>query len=656
MKTPELHQWSQLNEGDIFGVLHSTYAVTFDDSGKATGAKKSFAIYSSQKNSDFGYPLSIDYFDDSYVVFTEDGIFQGSLNGNDFTRLTWPPTHSLNDDAVVCYGLYTITAGTDIYTWNGGSLSGDWVNRNGSLTAGIPHPMCNFESQSLYKLAVGNGNQVKMFDSSYNVSGTVLTLPVEQRVQTIRYRNGYLYVGTRNLNGGEARVYIWNGTGAAAQYECPVGCDWVFALTDYGSTVMAVVSSGQIGLVSGSQFYTKDMPAFPVYYRPDLRWQDNTGLLLNGKVFNKGIRTIGDRVFFNIDGSISNGFLPEMRSGLWVYDPRVGLSHRSAVSPQLFVSDSSLSVTNSEITTAVAHHLKDGDAVMFSTVSGLIGVASDTEYYAKIISDDTIKLAKSRRSLKAEKYLTITGTAGLSDSLMYVPNDDNADAYNNTSGAIAPVVTADGVLPLWKSKVIFGGRVTNKDGTARYVLNSLISSWNVSVIEYQRFYSQNIKDTWQSFISYLDGLHLENEEIVFKYRLHEKRETPVMQGVWLNENTINSVAGALDTDPWDDIIEGDEIVVVDGYGRGFSAHVVHLNPSSGTFSIELDEDIGVANQLLKFYATNYQKYNTVGEKEDDQTLATVAIDSIGGWVQLKVEKRGFEIATAINELSHQPAE
>lgn len=656
MKIPSEHRWSQLNEGDIFGVLHSSHAVTFDDYGKITGSKKPFAIFSSADDSDFGYVLSIDYFDNSYVIFTDDEIFQGNLNSNAFTELTWPPAHGLNDDAVVCYGLYTITADTDIYTWNGGSNSGDWVDRNGSLTSGVPHPLCVFESQSIYKLAAGNGNTVKLFDSSYNVSGTVLTLPAEQRVQTMRYRNGYLYVGTRHLYGGEARVYIWNGSGAAAQYECPVGCEWVFALTDHGTSVMAVVSSGQIGIVSGAQFYTTDLPAFPVYYRPDLRWQDDSGLLLNGKVFNRGVRTVGDRVYFNIDGTISNGFMPEMKSGLWVYDPRVGLHHRSAASPTKFVKDGSLSVTDSVITTSASHGLKTGDGVAFTNTSGLSGVDSGVIYYVSVESDTTIKLAKSRRSLRNSHYVTITGSAGVSDVLMYVPNTDNGDAFNNTSGAVASVVAADSVEELWQSAVIFGSRVKDTSGTSRYVLNSLCPGFNVSSFEFQRLYSGNIEDTWQDFISYIDGLNLTNESYCFKYRLHEKEETPIMRGVWLNETTINSVLDTQDEDPWNDVEEGNEIVIVDGTGRGYSAHVSEISRSSNTYSLVLDEALGVTNGDVYFYVTNYRKYNAVSSREDDKTLGRGKVDEDSAWVQIKIEARGYEIAVAVNEFVHEKKE
>jgi hypothetical protein len=657
MKIPYQHNWSQTNAGDLSGALHSTFAVTFEDYGKVTGAKRPFALFTSAETSNFGYPLAIDYFNNTYVILTDDEIFTGDLGGGSFTQLVWPPATGLNSDALVCYGLYTITTDTKVYTWDGGTLSGDWDDRGGSLTSGVPHPMCEFESQPTYKLAVGNANSVYLFDSSYNKSSTQLNLPVEQRVQTIAYRNGNLYVGTRHMNGGEGKIYTWNGNGNAAQYEAPVGCEWVFSLIPYGQTVFAVVSSGQTGTVSGSQFYTEDFAPFPVYYRPDLIWQDNTGLQLNGKVFHRAMKVVGDRVFINIDGSTTSGYLPEMPSGLWVFDPRVGLHHLAPLSAEKFIKDTSLSVSDSVITTSAAHSLKDGDAVQFTTIGGLSGVAANVIYYVKVLSSTTIKLAKSRRSLANAAYLTITGTPTGTDALIYMPNADRGDAYNNTSGPVSLIVASESIEPVWAGKVLFGGRVQNIDGTTRYVLNALSSSWDINRYEFQRLYSENLKDTWQEFNAFIDGLQLDNEAYILKYRVNEKKETRVMQGVWASSNSIRSVLTTQTEDAWDDIADGDEVVIVDGYGRGYSAHVDRpIDTSAETYTLTLDEAIGTFNEDVKFYVTNYRKYAAATDQEDDAVLVRSSIDEEGGWVQIKVETRGFEIACAINDFIHAAAE
>jgi hypothetical protein len=121
-----------------------------------------------------------------------------------------------------------------------------------------------------------------------------------------------------------------------------------------------------------------------------------------------------------------------------------------------------------------------------------------------------------------------------------------------------------------------------------------------------------------------------------------------MEGVWLDASTINSMS--LDADPWDDIEEGNEVVIVDGYGRGYSAHVVTASLDNNTKSIVLDESIGTANKSVFFYVTNYKKEMTHSESSDQQVNGSP--DTAGGWVQMKCEMRGFEIAVAINDLGN----
>jgi len=649
MKIPEEHKWSQTNEGDIFGTLHSAKNVTFDDFGKLTLSKKSFNIVNSAvDDSGFGYLLSIPYYDDSYIAVTDDEIFQVNLTTTGVSSIAFSPQVVMNSDALVFNSLLHVTTDTQLSTWNGSS----WTNTRlpVALTSGVPHVMEVFESQATYQLAIANGNKVQTYDTSYNANSTVLTLPSYQQVTTMRYRNGYLYIGTKNINGGEARIYMWNGNGTAAQYEVPVGCSWVFAMTPYKNTVAVVTSQGILGVVSGSELV--QLSAFPVYYHPNLRWQGSTGLLLNGRVFNRGITTIGDRIYLNVDGRLSEGYLPEMRPGLWVFDPRVGLYHRSNSSATRYVNDSGITASDSVITTTSAHGLKTGDAVMFSVVSGLSGIDNDVIYYAKVESTTTLKIAKSHKALNNVNYVTITGTV-TSDALLYVPNTDNGDGYTGvTSGAVTPTVYNEAIGNLWVSEVVWGSRVDDVDGTAVYGLNLFVPSYTTGFFELQRIYTNNIKQSWNKFISFVDKFVLDNEQFISKYRAGKKEETKVMEGVWLNTTTINSVS--LDQDPWEDIEEAAEIVIIDGYGRGYSAHVTEINQSTNTYSVTIDESLGTANKSVFFYVTNYKK--EMSHVANDEENVNSSADSESSWLQPKIELRGFEIAVAINDLENTKSE
>lgn len=647
MKIPIEHKWSQTNEGDIFGTLHSTKNVTFDDYGKLTLSKKTFNVANSDiDDSGFGYLISIPYYNSAYIAVTDDEIFKVNLNGSAITSIAFSPAVVMNSDAIVYNSLLHVTTDTQLSTWNGTA----WTNSRlpVALTAGVPHVMEVFESQATYSLAIANGNKVQTYDTSYNANSTVLTLPSYQEVTSIRYRNGYLYVGTKNLNGGEAKIYVWNGSGNGAQYEVPVGCSWVFSMTPYKNTVATVTSQGVLGIVSGTELVP--LSAFPIYYQPDLRWQGSSGLLLNGRVFNRGMIAVGDKLFINVEGEIADGYIPEMQAGLYVFDPRVGLYHRSTSSSTRYVTDDGITTSSSIITTTNPHNLKTGDGVMFTIVSGLSGVNNDVIYYAKVESATTLKLAKSHKSLVNGDYVTITGTA-TTDALMYIPNNDNGDLYTSvTSGAITATVYNETPENLWQSEVIWGSRVDDIDGVTVYGLNMFCPSYNVGSFETQRIYSPNVNQSWNDFNSYIDGFTVDTEKFILKHRGDTKEETKVMKGVWTATNIFNSDSTRINQDPWEDVKEGDELVIVSGYGRGYSVHVTNVNRDSATVVvITVDEEIGTVGEVFEAFATNYKKEQSHTPDGDD---IAGGVDTSSGWVQLKAELRGFEIAVAINDLSN----
>ena len=79
MKIPNNNKWTQINDGDIFGILNESYQLNFDKLGKLKGAKKPFAIYSSASDATLKYAMSILYFDSAYQVVTSDAIFSFDL-------------------------------------------------------------------------------------------------------------------------------------------------------------------------------------------------------------------------------------------------------------------------------------------------------------------------------------------------------------------------------------------------------------------------------------------------------------------------------------------------------------------------------------------------------------------------------------------------
>lgn len=653
MKIPSDNRWVQTNNGDILGVLNDSYQMNYDKSGYARASKKPFALYSSDTDANFAYLMALVYFDSSYVAVTTDKVYQLDLSGGTVTeQAAFVPSTTLSSDALV----YQDAGGTDqlIVTidnnfcrWNG-SASVSYTL--GSLTSGVPHPLCIFESKPTYDLAIGDGNKVNLYDGSWNKSSTVLTLPTEYQVTTLAYRNGYLFVGTKNIYGGEARIFVWNGDSANADYDIAVGGSWVFSMTPYLSTVAAVVDTGVVGVITGNTYEV--VGTLPIYHHPNFIWQGAGGLQLNGRVFHRGMTAVGKNLYINVDGRTETGELPTMRSGLWIFDPDVGLYHAASNTSNEYVSDNGLSVTSSVITTSTTHNLKTGDAVQFKTVSGLSGVDTGVPYFVSAESTTTIKLAKTRKALQAGKYVSITGTAGLSDVLLYVPNTEYAGDRNASSGALLAVSPKDSPLEFWSYPVIWGSRSDKADNTAFYGLYTLSDSWNIGRFTTQRIYTPNIKQVWQTVASYFNGIGVSTEKLIVKYKNDDSYGYPtrVLQGVWLSTNEINSTS-TQDEDEWSDIEIGDEVTIVDGTGRGYTAHVSETpTSSSSVYTITLDESVGVANDDVFIVVDKFRKIQTADLNRADTGQAIMEIGTKSTWLQLKVEMRGFETEFSMFDL------
>lgn len=646
MKIPSNNQWTQTNDGDIFGVLHETQNVTFDKAGKLKLSRKAFNRYNSGDDADVGYILAITYYGGQYFVLTDDNAFLVDFGGATTPEKTLTADVGLNSDAQVAYDRVYITTNDNVDYWDG-SLTTDVE----ALTADVPHPMTVFDSFTTYKLAIGDDNTVTLLDSTNAASGTDLTLPSQYQVTTLAYRNGYLYVGTKHTNGGEAKVFIWDGNTTNANFEVPTGASWVYSIIPYGTTVAYVTNAGQLCAISGNT--PVQLAAFPVFSHPDAIWDDGTNVSFIGKIMHRGMVAVGDTIYLNVNGTVDSGFMPEMKSGLWVFDPKVGLYHRSYHS-----LDRSVVATPSDLTSSVltigTHGLKTGDLLIFRAIGSLTGVQLATRYYVKVESATTVKLAISRKALQAGDYVTIGGSIGVA-SVSYTPNTDWGGGFSQFQGAVCAINPEEPVWKGWESAVLWGSRISDFDGNALYTINGFTDAWNIGRFTTQRIYSGNISQVWKTLTVFLDGIHLDIEKVIIKYKRGNEHGYPteVYGGTWASATTITSVSGSQDEDEWADLEVGDELNIVDGPGRGYTTHITAISVNGTTYTITVDESIGTTAKAVSFYADKFRKIQEYGNSRTIGEFVHAELGAVkSGWIQLKVELRGYEPEVAMLELNN----
>lgn len=641
MRLPANNQWVQINKGDRFGFLKETENVSLLVDGKLKLSRKSFNRYNSDDNVNLSHVLGIVYYSGRYLALTRESAFLFDLGGSTVTEVTLSTDIDINSDIITAYNRAYITTNDNLDYYDG-SLNAS----NYALTAGVPHPMTVFDSLTTYKLVVGNGNTVVPLSSSH-VAGTILTLPPEYQVTSLAYRNSFLYVATKHINGGEARIFVWDGNGTNANYDIPVGASQIYSIKPYKSTVAFVTNKGFVGAASGTSYI--ELATFPIYEHKHAIWDNTAYLYAPSKILNRGMVTVNDSIYFHIDGTVDSGNIPEMKHGVWVFEPNKGLYHTSYSSVDRSVVEAPTDLSDNTLTTS-AHNLKDGDLLVVRSAGSLVGVATDTTYFVKVISDNQIKLATSRLGLKNGKYVTISG-AVTGSNISYVPNTDYGQYTNSFAGAIAAINPEEPFFKGWESPIIWGNRFEDKDGNEFYALCSFTMAWNIGRMTTQRIYSSKIEDVWQKLYTYFTGLTLDNEQIVVKYKTNTSRncENAVISGYWLSPTQF--VVNSTTSPEAQNIEEGEEVTILDGYGRGYTAHIVELENLGNNLTVTIDESIGAANKPLLFSVDSFVKVSTIDNQNVHNTgIFRVNLDTTGSYIQLKLEIRGFETEIDMFEL------
>lgn len=631
MKIPSDNRWTQTNDGHILGVVHETHNINFDRNGEARLSKKAVAIASSD-TSDFGEVMAIVYFDGNYHLVTDDEVFVGDLSSPSFSAVASSPTLGTVSDAVVVYDRLYVSDTTALAYLN---TSGSWTTGIGSLTGTNPHPMAVFDSLPTYKLAVGDGYQLKTYDSGGNVNSVVLALPQNYQITTIEYRSGYLHIGTKEINGGEAAIFLWNGSGTSAQYKIDVGASWVYASVPYRGSVAFVTNEGELILLNGTSI--QHLAAFPIFYENGARWEQ--GASTRGKVYRRGMCVIGDNIYINASGKVEIGDCARMKSGVWCYNPQVGLYHYASPSTDLLIRDSGITASSNLITTSATHNLKLGDVVQFTTVSGLSGISTGKKYYAIPVGATTLYVAGSRNNAFAGNEVQISGTA-TTDALQYAPNTDYGHVIDADSGAIAVTSYLDSPNEMFESDIIFGSELDNNAGSQKDVLCILSPQYNEGFISTQRVLSNNVTSVWKSVYTFIRGIFGSNESITIKTQVADKESYPT-EPVSVTWATATSFAV---TDPLlHEMVEvGDEVFFVEGYGQGRLAHVTEVSESLTVTTMTVDQSYGTAGGTSKVRLSNMRKHDVITSTRENGDIVRSTIDSKSSQIRTKAELKGFE--------------
>lgn len=641
----------QLNSGELAGELFVTKNIDLTKQGHIKLAHPSVTIMSTDNDADMNQVDSM-FKGGSEIFVNSKYPFSGNIGLEVLASHktdTNCPSPGVEEDGIFFNGKEVVTDGTQIFyhptfnTWTAVSLS--------SVGMSSSFPSCLDVFVAFNSLLVGNGNKVFKVNSSWVVDTNPLVLPSDYNVTSICSNNNTVYIATRHISNGEAKLFLWDGTSASHNGSFGVGTYEISSCKKYKSSCALITSRGQLLQFNGGGF--TELGNLPVYYS-DRDWGNS--LNDHDNISNRGMVVDVDKIYLRFDSEIQsaiNAYNPYFVGGIWCYDPENGLY---CINTPSFtkVSSYGFPTTNVNISTnviTVASAPITGTPLFFRpSAFGTIGGLVDRKIYYIIQVDSThVKLASSLYNALNNIEIDLTSTGDTGQTLDYFLVNDYGFSYSSDRGAIEILTDTIGYLRDKNDKVVYTSKLQGKQATTiKYCVNSITPLLpNRGYFITPKLTSPNLEDNFNTVsIKYLPLKT--DESIIIKYKNIDKLNIPF--GAFDNRQTID--ATWVDTNTFTTTLDmsnasvGDEVEIVRGVGAGCLLHIETLSNNAGTWTVNLTEPFifASANDIMSFYVNNWTILDTItSANQNGQEFKNIPLDKSSKFVQLKVELRGVDV-------------
>lgn len=325
-------QITQYNKSDVLGVLDKSFNLELKrNEGRFKVNRMINVANSDDDDSDIGLAVAFVYYDGDYWFVCDDYVFNSGGNpSTPFSKSTagsepnGEPDEDYSD-MVVFNGAIYMSGSNEVMKFDG-----TWSTPiTTQLTSSRPHLMTVYKDL-LY--ITDDYYKVHSINTSDTISGSgtsTLDLGLDDTFTITMLKAGYdrIWIGVQNIDDGTGYVYSWDGQTEDVflnRYDLESGC---VAGVIFNNIPYIVDARGRLMAFNGGSF--QEVARFPIetYYRFDdaLKLNNSRFIHPNGMdVTDYGTILIsinGDR-----DGSgQTEGFIP---SGIWEYDPQIGLYHK----------------------------------------------------------------------------------------------------------------------------------------------------------------------------------------------------------------------------------------------------------------------------------------------------------------------------------------
>lgn len=659
--------WNQPNTSDKLGSLFATKNVNLDERGYIKLSPRSVKIIDEATNADLGIAHAIGRYSQGefQVATTSDANFLLDIDTQTLSATeesgTNEPTMTANSHAKFWIGRWHASTATAVLSKAAnGSSSATWTSRITGLTSGVRHYMEVFASRNQF--CVTNGNVVKQYDTSY-ASTVDLTVDADYEVVGIAYNAGRMGVITAIANSAadgvkEAKFYDWDGgTTTATGYGLET--DRAIGIVPYRSSFAVLTRTGELKYFNGGGFET--LAVFPFFVED--KWFSLSGT--SGGEIGDLMSVDGDSILINI-ATVLNAFgrkgevsEPHIPSGIWYYDPAVGLYHRYSPSISqvgLFtVTSGNVNTTTNVLTVSSGTVPATGNIAryIYTDTTEIGGLTKNHDYYIVKASATTFKLATTLENAINNITIDITSTGGSTNNFLMYTLDDYGATHYTASGAIGSFAETNAIY----QDILFGGdvythAVANNDTLCMVVPYLENRGWVMT----PKIFSNTAEDTYRVLTVKYRPLKTD-DKIVVKGRVRNLVGLPVSapnsntsdEAVWVSKTEFYTSTDLSDVETHFNNGHEIEVEFTAGAGGGQTSKLTSITGENGVYSCAVeDEIIGAQSGRKSFFSMdNWTTLATITSSDEDAT--DVPLDKFSGkFVQFKIELRGSE--TTIEEL------
>jgi hypothetical protein len=650
IKVPNENGVYRVNNGPEYAPnIAYTKNVNFDEEGVI---KLSPALYNVLNDTDvaaFSHTVDgVNTGTGDFTFFTDNNVCY-EFDIDDLTSVADTTVSMGQQLRVTPYGTKTWLIGTedDIYEY---TYLNVWKQRN-SDPVGF---LTQFPSRATWVGLVGDDVEQyalsELDDSplSTTSTGPNLSMPRGYNITGMAYSNYRIGIATENESGGDALFLTWDGASTSANTGTFVKAPVILDVVAYKESWVILTSKGQLLLFNGNGFDV--LADFQPYYFNSL-WIEP----FSSRQYGSLMQVIGDRIFINLGSQLTNdkwdsGILKGFYSGVWCFDPKVGLYHRYALAHSKLKNET-VTASSNVFTSGAAHYLLTGDPVM----------EGDGKYYAIKVDATTFKLATTYDNAIAGTNATFNNGNW---TLQWVVRTDwgQINFYNNVVGLFrhfndAGAIT-DGKLPVFAEALI-----QKKDLTADATLclaHGLMD--NIGAVVYSKIKSPSKEDIFHS-INVKHAPLTGNDQIIIKYKKEELQGqdaigeandgTPDTGYVtWVDSTSFTFPITMMDGS---NLEVGDEVEFQSGAGAGQTAHIVSATLVSTTWTVVLDEAVrgGESGNKSTVRFDKWKKLTTITSSNSGGEF-TAPLNKSSKWLQVKLELRGVDVTIEELIINNQP--